>query len=305
MNSRRSRLLQISGFGLVTVAFAIIQPLVLVGLPLAVLLVTFGPRSAKAAVVVGAIVAITVLGGPTSLWWFERGWPLLLGGTYVWIAGWRPRWNFSAQALAAVGLASAIFAAFLWVTPQIWMELDASMRVRSAQAAQAALGLLGAAVDDTLGGLMAKIAALQVAIFPALVAVSSLGALGLSVCIRNWLVGSEQPQPRIGSLRAFRFNDQLIWVWLGGLGLVLAPLGQVAERVGSNAVFFMGALYVLRGFAVLLALVDGISVAAGVIGGLVALLLAPVLAVLLLGALLLGLGDTWLNVRERARPAKD
>lgn len=288
-----------------TVAFAIIQPLVLVGLPLAVLLVTFGPRSAKAAVVVGAIVAITVLGGQTSLWWFERGWPLLLGGAYVWIAGWRARWNFSAQALAAVGLASVIFAAIVWVTPRIWMELDASMSARSAQAVQTASGLLGAAADDTLGGLMAKIAALQVAIFPALVALSSLGALGLSVCIRNWLVGSEQPQLRIGSLRAFRFNDHLIWLWLGGLGLVLAPLGQVAERVGSNAVFFMGALYVLRGFAVLLALVDGISVAAGVIGGLVALLLAPVLAVLLLGAMLLGLGDTWLNLRERARPAKD
>jgi hypothetical protein len=69
--------------------------------------------------------------------------------------------------------------------------------------------------------------------------------------------------------------------------------------VGSNAVFFMGALYALRGLAVVLSLVGGISVAAGVIGGLVALLISPILAVGVAAMLVIGLGDTWLNLRSR------
>ncbi|HSG82829.1 MAG TPA: hypothetical protein VLC48_11290, partial [Gemmatimonadota bacterium] len=73
----------------------------------------------------------------------------------------------------------------------------------------------------------------------------------------------------------------------------------------SNAVFFMGALYVLRGLAVLLSLVGGISVAAAVLAGAVAVLISPILALALCAMLVVGLGDTWLNVRDRIRVGEE
>ncbi len=299
MTQRRIRLLRFIGFALVTFAFAVTQPILLIGLPLAILLMTFGPRSGGAAVVLGAVVAMAVLGARSDLWWFERGWPLLLGGAFVWIMRWRSRWNFSAQALAALGIAAGMVALITALTPRVWLELDASMSARSAQAAQAVASLLGRSADDTMQTLMRRVATLQAAVFPALVGVSSLGALGLAVSVRNWLTGGQYPT--IGSLKGFRFNDHLIWIWLIGLILLLAPAGEIASRVGGNAVFFMGALYVLRGLAVVLTLAEGMSLLAGVFGGLVALLVFPLFAVLLAGTLALGVGDTWLNVRERVR----
>ena len=130
--------------------------------------------------------------------------------------------------------------------------------------------------------------------------VSSLGGLGVAVAVRNWLAGDTGKV--FGRVRNFRFNDHLVWAWLLGVVLILAPIGHIADRIGGNAVFFMGALYVLRGMAVLLSRVGGIPVAAGIFGGLVALLLYPILALLLAVMLIVGLGDTWLNVRSRLSP---
>ncbi len=64
---------------------------------------------------------------------------------------------------------------------------------------------------------------------------------------------------------------------------------------------FMGTLYVTRGSAVLLSLAGGISTVTAVLGGLAVLLLYPLLALVLAIALVVGVGDTWLNVRARAR----
>ena len=294
----RGRFWSIAGFGFVTLAFATTRPLLLAGLPLAVLLVAYGPRNFKAAIVIGALVGIASLGEKGDLWWFERGWPLLLGGVFVWIVSLRRRWSFSAQALAALAVTALILGGIMWASPRVWLELDASMRARALEAVDTTAQLFGG-VDDTVKRLMAKVAALQVAIFPALLGVSSLGALGFAVSVSHWLNGD--PRPAIGSLKRFRFNDHLIWVWVLGFVLVLAPVGQIAERVGSNAVFFMGALYIVRGLAVTVTMFEGLSVMAAIAGAAIALLLTPILIVLLALALALGLGDTWLNIRERVR----
>ena len=290
------------GFAVVTLAFAITHPLMLVGVPLMILLVSFGPRNVAAALAVGTVLALTVLGTRGDLWWFERGWPLLLGGSFVWIYSWRRGWTFSAQALTAVAVAAVLTALVVLVSPRIWLELDAVMTARSTQAMQTAAGLFGEGMDDRVRTLMSRVVTLQVALFPAVLGVSSLGALGFAVSVRGWLA-QEEKSP-IGPLTGFRFNDHLIWIMLAGLVLVLAPVGQIAERVGSNAVFFMSALYVLRGLAVVFTLFEGISILAGVIGGLVALVLTPILVMLLAATLALGLGDTWLNVRERIRAGR-
>lgn len=299
MGSGSSALLPATGFGLVTLIFAVTQPLVLAGLPFVLLIVAYGPQSGKSAAAAVVVITLALVGNRSGVWWFERSWPLLVGGSFVWTVGWRPRWSFTAQALAALGLATAAVTIFMAARPGAWLDLDASMAARATRATAAASGLLGDRADDAVRAVMDTVAALQVAVFPAMLGLSTISALGLAVIVRGWLGG--EPGRAIEPLRNFNFNDHLVWIWLIGLALIVAPIGEIAARVGSNAVLFMGLLYVVRGAAVLLSLVGGISVIMGLVGGLVALLIYPLLALLLLVALVVGLGDTWLNIRGRLK----
>lgn len=299
MTSPRGELGQIVGFGVVALAFAVTQPLILIGVPLVVLLGAYGPRSMGMAIVVGVVVAMAALGQRSGLWWFERGWPLLLAGTYVLTAASRPSWSFSARALAALGIAVTAVSLIFLASPGAWREVDGSMAARANQAAAAATQLLGGRADGSVRALVARIASLQTALFPALVGLSSLGALGVAVSVRRRLTGFVGRE--VGGLRGFSFNDHLVWLWLLGLALIVAPAGGIAERIGGNAVVFMGMLYVVRGVAVLLSLVGGISVMAGVVGAVLAVLIYPILALFLGIALIVGLSDTWLNVRGRVK----
>lgn len=297
--SERRALTRAVGFGLVTLVFAPVPPLVLVGLPLTLLLVATGPRNAWSAVVVAVVIGLVLIGARTGLWWFTRGWPLLLGGTFVVMAAWRPASSFSATALASLGLAVLIAAAVFALSPGAWLDIDTLMATQVAEQTEAWSVRLGLADEESAQSILRQAAGLQVALFPAFLGVSSLGALGLAVTVRDRLAG--EAGRGVGKLRGFRFNDHLVWVWLLGLALIVAPVGAIADRVGGNAVLFMGLLYVLRGFAVMLTLVGGVSVLAGVIGGFVALLLYPLFVFAAAVALIVGLGDTWLNIRARVR----
>ena len=87
-------------------------------------------------------------------------------------------------------------------------------------------------------------------------------------------------------------------LFLAGVAAAALGTGEILTRAGSNAVTFMGTLYALRGAAVLLFLAGGVSVLGAMFLALALLLVAP----LVLGAaLVVGLGDTWLDVRTRVR----
>ena len=79
------------------------------------------------------------------------------------------------------------------------------------------------------------------------------------------------------------------WCWWGGEGL---------DRAGSNAVVFMSGLYALRGAAVAAFFGAGQSLLSVVFLVLALMFVWPVVAI---GALVIGLGDTWLDLRARAR----
>jgi hypothetical protein len=96
----------------------------------------------------------------------------------------------------------------------------------------------------------------------------------------------------------FRFNDQLVWVFIAGLALLLIGWGGDWGRAGSNTVVFMGALYALRGAAVVLFAMGGVSFFGAAMLCLGLVFIAPVMLAL---ALFIGLGDTWVDLRERLR----
>ena len=137
-------------------------------------------------------------------------------------------------------------------------------------------------------------------IFPALVGLVSMSALGAT-----WWLFVRMSQGRddgVEPLAQFRFNDQLVWVLIAGLVLVVVGWSEAWSLAGTNALVFMGALYALRGVAVVLWLYGGLSVA-GVALLVIGLLLAA--PVLIGAALFIGIGDTWLDLRARALEARE
>lgn len=124
-----------------------------------------------------------------------------------------------------------------------------------------------------------------------------MAALALAEFFRRKVGGLTDSS--LSPIREFRFNDHWVWVWIAGLALVVVPAGAALHRVGANAALLLGTLYALRGLGVVLALAGGLSVGAGLLLGLAAIVLAPLLWVALTGILLLGVSDTWLDLRRR------
>jgi hypothetical protein len=276
-------------------------PLVLV--PLALMMLTVALERRWRWVVAG--LAIGMLGWSTiggALGEISRAWALLLGGAFVLAAVWRPGWGVLPRALAAVGAAAG--AGALWVgLSGGWQPLDTRVREELLAMADRTFEAARQASPESpwvgdLAEAARQMAELQADLFPGLLALQSLAALGLA----SWLVARfrrrEGDPFTVRPWREFRFNDQLVWLLIAGLTLMLLPLGAVATRLGYNAVVFMAALYALRGVGVFLFLsVGASSLFMIVFGTLAAVFLYP----LILGAaILIGLGDTWLDVRGRA-----
>jgi hypothetical protein len=178
--------------------------------------------------------------------------------------------------------------------------LDAAISGEVRASSDQALGTLttlgGEPPSDAVVAAMQQLAETQASVFPALIAIASMAALGVAWWIRTRLVG--EGDQGLAPLREFRFNDHLVWLFIAGLLLIFAQWGEALVRLGSNAIVFMAALYMLRGAAVFVFLSGGMSLLGYltvVIGLIVA---APVLMTM---AVLIGVGDTWLDIRSRIR----
>ncbi len=280
---------------------SVLHPGVLIGVPLLLLALWVPPRR-RMSLALGLLLAVVIFGGGpgSGLWYVERAWALILGGWFIALTLRWPRESFLARGLGAVGGSFAAMALLFWVNPGEWPVVAWAVKTRL----EAGMGLAIQALRASMGpeavspGFEARALdamAFQGVIFPALLGLGSLTGLGCSWWIHLRLARSEDVG--IGPLRGFRFNDQMVWVLILGLGALLGSSGQVAE-LGTNAVVFMGALYALRGVAVVLFLTGGPTLLGGILLALAFFLVAPLLVG---GAFIIGLGDTWLNLRARRK----
>lgn len=252
---------------------------------------------------VGLLLGTLVFAGGAgeSIWFVERGWGLLVGGWFVALTLWRPAAGLLARAIGAVfgaSLATIVVVGsrpggFAWLDWVVDTSIQRSVAnvVQLLAAVQGEGGLLAESVLRTLH----QTAAQQVTVFPALTGLASLCAIGVAWWLFVRL--EEGAGGGLGRLAEFRFNDHLVWVLIGGVGLRLLGPEGAWERVGLNLAVFMGALYAFRGLAVLRFLKPRTSVLGVVLVVLAVLLAGPVVAV---GAVIVGLADTWLDVRTRA-----
>jgi hypothetical protein len=134
-------------------------------------------------------------------------------------------------------------------------------------------------------------------LFPSILALESFLALAIGWAVYH-RIGRARIGPPLAALRDFRFSDQFVWGLVAGLALLVMPGLGATNAVGANLLVFFGAMYALRGVGVALWFLSPGRVLMGFLI-LFALLFGQILGVLAVG---LGVGDTWLNWRARAKP---
>jgi hypothetical protein len=291
---------------LVVVFLSPISPLVLVCVPLAILLVAYRAKRFgalfPAAVLLGFVFSVAPT-RPEPLWFAERAWALLLAGGFVLAGLWIDRRCVMARSVTAVAIAGVVVVATGVLKPVLLAELDWHFTANIGAAAQTARAWMetGGPGLVELATAVQTIVGVQIMLYPALLSLASLAALGVAWYVVNRLGGEREA---LAPLRDFRFSDQLVWLLVGGLVLFLLPTGELADRLGENAVAFMGGLYALRGVAIMVWVVTAAVTSAwgAALWSVAAVLLYPVV----LGvALVMGLSDTWLDLRARLQTSRD
>ncbi len=262
-------------------------------------LLLVGTNTLRGYAILGAslIAIIIVMVGPyDGMWYLERGWALLLGGCFVGLSIARPKMKISDRALEAVFGALVLAAILMTLMSGAWNIVDwvISDRVRATVAQVIALGGSEGLAPALITALY-QTADAQILIFPALTALASMSALLLSWWL--FIFFSGRSEEALGSVKNFRFNDHLIWMLVVGLFLLFTRWNEPLQRLGSNAVVFIGALCAVRGAAVIVFITGGFSV----LGYAMTLLgLVIVTPIVLGGAVLIGIADIYLDFRKRS-----
>jgi hypothetical protein len=276
----------------------VIPPAALIFVPFGIMALGLPPL--RPGVMLGGVVlgGLTFIGGQGPLWFAEHGWTLVLGAWFLCATVLVPAAGFLPRALAAVAGALASVALLLAPLPDGLRRLDGLVRQRVRGAAvdvasawsPEGLGRFG----EAMSGAAVRAAELQAELYPAMLALGSLSALG--VAYWAWArLAVRDPQP-LAPFRSFDFPDVLVWVLIASLVLVVAPLEPGLDRLGWNGALFMAALYALRGAAVLGTVAPRPGMAGRVVLALLIVLLYPVAVGT---AMMVGLTDTWIDLRAR------
>ena len=283
----------------IVMATSVVRPGVLIALPLLILIGLGGIRGV-ATFVATVLAMLFVLSGPRDgMWYAERAWALMVGGIFTGLALAVPSWKLSSRSLASVMGAAVMSIAFLALRADAWSTLDWSVgdRLRGGFATSLdALTVLrqGEAPPASLVSAIYRTVEAQIAVFPALLALQSMAALAVVWWLYVRVV--HRSDSGLAPLRGFRFNDHLVWLMIFGLVLVVARVDAGLTRVGANLAVFMGALYSVRGTAVIVFASGGLSLVGYTMFALGLLTAAPVLFGL---TALIGIADTWLDLRAR------
>lgn len=304
-NRLRASLVPMACLVAVAVMLSPVRPFPLLAVPFALFLVALRPRDLFGLATAVVLLALVFLVGPLdadSGWFMQRGWCLLAGGLFVALTILRRPSGLFDRGLGTVTVAMAGISLAVMLQPALGTALDGWMELQIREAATTAYAILAADPQAASGSLGESVraaietwAVFQHDVYPALLALATMAAL--AAC---WYFAGrhgedyENPPP----VREFGFRDELVWLLVAGLMLLVLPLGGGAFRIGENATLFMVALYLARGGAILAWIA---AVAATSAWTWVFLVVGAVLAypIVFGAALVIGIGDTWLHLRER------
>lgn len=137
-----------------------------------------------------------------------------------------------------------------------------------------------------------------VEVWPAINAILALGGGWLA-----WMWYHRMATAPIGRpappFRDFRFSDHLVWLVIVTGAVTLARVPQPWSLLTGNLLLFLLALYAGRGLAVIQTALRPAPVGLAVVLSIAGVLLLPLA---LMVATLIGLADTWLDLRRRMAP---
>jgi hypothetical protein len=272
-----------------------------------------GGRAALAVIwIVFSIWMLVQPAGPPGTQYDQmaRGWALLLAASFGLVSLWSTAMPFFSRALFSVGLAVGIGFLLALSSPsgiarfQHAAGEDLTRRVSSTiekvqegmetpewREVAARIPALDTWNEDS-EAVMRATPTFAATLLPALLALESLAALAIGWAVYRRL-SPVQIGPPLSPLMEFRFNDQLVWGLAVGATLCLLPAFGEGKNAGYNLLLFFGALYLIRGIGVLA------WISRGRYAFIVLLSLIPQVFVIV--TLALGLGDTWLDLRKRAK----
>lgn len=280
--------------------------------------------SALACIAVAALVLVMFTNAGGTYAYLAVGWTVLLAATFAGLLILSPteegeegatRKSFSSQAFAAIGLTLVLTAGATLATKQgsatvkQMVSAEASKRgeksltewrqtTGSKEWTDAFAGNLDAKkIASTMEEQLQAAPEVATSLFPSILALESLIALAIGWAVYHRF-GRERLGPPLAALRDFRFSDQFVWGLVIGLALIVMPGMGSLSVLGANLLVFFGALYALRGVGVALWFLSPGRVLMGFLI-VFALVFGQLLGVLAVG---LGVGDTWLNWRARAKP---
>ena len=284
-----------------TTALAAFGFLPLVALALAALLVATRPvtRAERGLALAAATLGVGLLLLPATQGRLDaatRAFVVLVTTAFTLGALLEPR-AFLPQAVRALGfgaLATALLLEALW-GPWGWVDVARDAMLDARFSMQLALDR----VPDA-AALFHPLATFWGAAIPAVLALGTLGALAAAWQWHGQL--ARRPLgPPLTPFRQFSIGDRWVWTVIASLAAWIAPVIGGLKIAALNVALISGALYALRGAAIVAAFAAAAGVSTGALVGLVivATVLAVPLLVLVPGLWTLGLFDTWMNFRRR------
>jgi len=299
-------LLRHRGVLLATLLFVMVAPAALFALPLALLLAATPPRATR------EIVVAAIAGSFSIAWLITAGElpdQLMRAGIVVAVAVFVPgalytRTTVTHRALLAVAMATFAVGNMLYAVGSSWGELHWWVGHRAGYTARMLSSAMWMAQSNNGSGsyqfaeLVNDAVRFMTDYHAGIVALELTAGMVLGTAIYH-RVAAMPRGTAVGRLRDFRFNDQLGWVAIVPLGVVLLPKLAAARLAASNVLLVLGALYAIRGVAVI---AFGLSLLR--IGGSLGVAMVILAAFLLLpvalpGAILLGVVDSGLDFRKR------
>ena len=215
----------------------------------------------------------------------------------------RPRGEPFSRALVAVAVTLAGMVIWASVTGVTWGEIERAF-VELFRAAAQDMASATTQDPDTRRQLLGISQSMSAAapeaarLVPGGMALSALAGLSLAWRWHHRISATPLGWPP-PPFREFRFNDHLVWGAIFTLGILLVPLPPIWHMVAANLLVVWAGLYIVRGLAVAAAILTPAPPLLKVMAGGLALLIAPVAV----GAwVMLGLADTWIDVRSRLKP---
>ena len=282
-----------------TIGYAVWAPLPLAGLPFAALVLASRPRARTPwtlALVAGALSAGALLAVRGMVGAFVAAFVVLVTAAFTAGALVAPATVLrqalraaTLAGLAVMGLARLMWGATWWDGLQWQATREASLLTRPLVAR---LPEVAAMVDQAIAFTSATI--------PGMLVLQAIAGLGLAW---QWHVQvSDRPLGLAAApFRQFHFGDHWVWGLVAALVIFVVPKLAGLKALAMNLALVLGALYLLRGAAIVTAFAAaaGVSAAALVGGAVLATVLAAPLLFLVPGLGTLGVTDTWIGYRRR------